>query len=151
MQIRRRPCSPAPNLSIPVVILVPAAIAPAFRSPLGRFLARRQRIRVSLGRVFGREPACLGDLIPVDLRAIAARRALDGFGPVPITAGPHRLIHGARIMRLRGRHGGVLPRARILLGRLGGGNGLLRRAADRLLGRPLTGLVLRVLPSAAVA
>ena len=98
---------------------------------------------VSLGRVFGRELPCLGDLIPVDLRAIAARRGLDGFGPFPIAAGPHRLIHGARIMRLRGRHGGVLPRTRIPLGCLGGGNGLLRRAADGLLGRPLTGLVLR--------
>src|SRR3954471_24736729 len=121
--------SPAPNLPIPVVILVPAAIAPAFRSPLGRFLARRQGIGVSLGRVFGSELPCLGDLIPVDLRAIAARRALDGFGPVPITAGLHRLIHRTRIMRLRGRYGGVLPRTRIPLGCLGGGNGLLRRAA----------------------
>ena len=46
-------------------------------------------------------------------------------------------------MRLRGRHGGVLPRACITLGRLGCSNGLLRRAADGFLGRPLAGLVLR--------
>src|SRR4051812_1615408 len=95
--------APLRTLPIPVVFLVPAAIAPAFRSPPSRFLAPRQGIRVSLGRVFGRELPCLGDLIPVDLRAIAARRALDGFGPVPITAGLHRLIHRTRIMRLRGR------------------------------------------------